>query len=270
MWRGKTLEVIDAYRPDLLWFDFGWRQIQEHYKRDVLAHYYNRAEEWGKEVVVTYKWHNLAVGAGVVDLELGRFDTLTYHQWVTDTTVDDGSGWGYLHETPYKSLPTLVHYLVDNVSKNGHMLLNVGPKPNGEIPEQAKELLLGIGAWLEVNGEAIYGTTPWVIYGEGPTKMKKAGYFMEDEEVDYTPQDIRFTAKDDALYAICLGWPEETLTIRSPAQRLYESEIASVEMLGVDGELAWTMTEEGLRVTPPPQPPCECAYTFKISRKRPY
>jgi alpha-L-fucosidase len=198
MWKGKTLEVIDNYQPDMLWFDFGIRYIQEHYRREMLAHYYNRAEEWGKEVVVTYKWHDLAPGAGVIDLELGRFDTLTYHDWITDTTVDNGHGWGYLKETEYKTLATLVHYLVDNVSKNGYMLLNVGPKPNGEIPREAQDLLNGIGAWLHVNGEAIYGTTPWMTYGEGPTEMTKAGYFMEDEEVAYTAQDIRFTVKDDA------------------------------------------------------------------------
>ena len=181
-WKGKTEEVIDTYQPDLMWWDFALRFVQEHYKCEMLAHYYNRADEWGKEVVVTYKWHDLAPGAGVIDLELGRFDTLTYHDWITDTTVDNGHGWGYLKETEYKSLDTLVHYLVDNVSKNGYMLLNVGPKPNGEIPREAKELLTGMGKWLAVNGEAIYGTTAWMTYGEGPTQMQKAGYFMEDAE----------------------------------------------------------------------------------------
>ena len=268
-WLGKTKEVMDKYRPDLVWFDFGLRMIQEHYKRDMLAHYYNRGLDWGKEVLVTYKWHDLVPGAGLVDLELGRYDKLTHHEWVTDTTVDNGSGWGYLKETEYKTVKTLVHYLIDNVSKNGYLLLNVGPKPNGEIPEQAQDLLIGIGEWLDVNGEAIFGTTPWMISGEGPTKMKKAGYFMEGEEVEYTAQDIRFTAKDDVLYAICLGWPEGKVEIES-ARGLYEQEIASITMLGDGRLLDWTMTERRLIITPPAEKPCDHAFAFKIQRKHPY
>jgi alpha-L-fucosidase len=159
--------------------------------------------------------------------------------------------------------------LIDNVSKNGHMLLNVGPKPNGEIPEQARALLTGIGRWLDVNGEAIYGTTPWMTYGEGPTEMTKAGYFMEDEEVHYTAQDIRFTTKDNVLYAICLGWPEEQVVIES-CHSLYESEIESIRMLGVEQELTWSLTKKGLKIAPPDEKPCEDAYVFKIVRKPPF
>jgi alpha-L-fucosidase len=268
-WKGKTQEVMDKYRPDLVWFDFGLAGMQENYRKEMMAHYYNRGLEWGKEVVVTYKWHHLPPGAGVVDLELGRYDDLTYHEWLTDTTVDNGHGWGYLKETEYKSVRTLVHYLVENVSKNGYLLLNVGPKPNGEIPEQAKELLVGMGEWLEVNGEAIFGTTPWMTYGEGPTNMTKAGYFMEDQEVQYTAQDIRFTAKDDALYAICLGWPSERVVIET-LKHSYEAEIKSIRMLGSDAELEWSLTPEGLSVTMPPEKPCEHALVLKIVRGNPF
>jgi len=268
-WIGKTREVIDKYQPDMLWFDFGLRFVQEQYKKDMLAYYYNKEKEWGKEVVVTYKWHDLAPGTAVVDLELGRFGELTYHEWITDTSVDDQGAWSYVQDAGFKPVSAIVHNLVDNVSKNGYLLLNVGPKADGEIPEPAKECLLGIGEWLDANGEAIYGTTPWLIYGEGPTKMERTGYFSERQEVEYTAKDIRFTVKDNVLYATCLGWPGGRVTIES-LKRLYESEIDSVKMLGVDGELEWSLTQQGLEIKTPDEKPCEHAYVFKITRRHPF
>jgi alpha-L-fucosidase len=270
LWYGKTIEVIDKYRPDLLWFDFGIHGIHERYKMDFLAYYYNKAREWKKEVAVTYKWDNMVSGAGVIDLELGRMGELTPHDWITDTTVDAGQGWGYLRNTGYKSVTNLIHYLIDNVSKNGYLLLNVGPKPNGEIPDEAKEILIGMGEWLEVNGEAIYGTTPWLVFGEGPTKMEKSGAFMEDKEVEYTAKDIRFTAKDNVLYAICLGRPTEPVKIEYIKEAMYASEIKSITMLGVNRKLKWSLTPEGLTIIPPEEKPCEHASVFKISRRPPF
>jgi alpha-L-fucosidase len=266
-WKGKILEVIDNFRPDVLWFDFGLGFVQEQYRKEFLAYYYNKAMEWDTEVVVTYKEHYLAPGSAVVDLELGRFGELTYHDWITDTTVDAGEGWGYLRETEYKSTCSLVHYLVDNVSKNGYLLLNIGPKPNGEIPEQAREVLKGMGQWLDVNGEAIYGATPWLAYGEGPTQMQKTGAFCEKEEVTYTAQDIRFTSKDNVLYAICLGWPGAQVKINT-LKALFPWEIQSVRMLGVDRDLEWSLQPDGMAIKTPAGKPCEHAYVFKIVRQR--
>ncbi len=274
LWKAKTLEVIDRYRPDLLWFDAGLGRIQEQYKQEFLAHYYNRALEWGREVVVTYKNHNLVPGSGTVDLELGRFDSLTYHDWITDTTVDDQGAWSYVQEAGYKPAGVLVHHLIDNVSKNGYLLLNVGPRADGTIPAAARDCLLGIGAWLAVNGEAIYDTTPWMYAGEGPTRLATDGPFSEVREVQYTARDIRFTVKGNALYAICLGWPGAELTIQALGNAqtglnaLYESEIQSVSLLGVEGTLDWRMTENGLAIQCPEQRPCEHAYAFKILRGR--
>ena len=167
-WKAKTLELIDRYQPDVLWWDFGLRGIPDQYKQAFMAYYYNKAVEWGREVAVTFKDQDFAPGTGVSDFELGRLDKLTHHDWITDTTVDDGQGWGYLKETSYKSPTSIIHYLVDNVSKNGYLLLNVGPKPNGEIPEQAKEILKEMGQWLAVNGEAIYGTSNWIALWRRP------------------------------------------------------------------------------------------------------
>jgi alpha-L-fucosidase len=268
-WLAKTKEVIDNFHPDLLWFDYGIRWIQEHYKREMAAYFYNEARQSGREVVLTYKWNHMVPGCGIMDVELGSFDDLTYHDWITDTTVDDGHGWGYLKETRYKSVDILIHYLIDNVSKNGSLLLNVGPRADGVIPEQVKELLLGVGKWLEINGEAIFGTTPWTTYGEGPTSMNRTGYFTEDNQIKYTAQDIRFTAKDQNLYAICLGWPDELLTIQS-LKLLYPAEIKSVRLLGADAPLVWRLEAGGLKIEPPVQKPCEHACVFKIARGHPY
>jgi alpha-L-fucosidase len=253
----------------VLWFDFGLRGVPERYKQEFLAYYYNKAHATGREVAVTYKWFNLAPGAGVVDLELGRMHDLTYNEWITDTTIDDGSGWGYLKETTYKSATTLVHYLVDNVSKNGYLLLNVGPRPDGTLPEQAHDLLKSIGRWMQVNGESIYGTTNWIAYGEGPTQMEKGGAFNEKDIGGFTANDFRFAVKDNVLYATCLGWPGAQATIAT-LKSLYPAEIRSVTMLGSDQELKWSLGDAGLTIETPAEKPCEHAFVFKIVRGDPY
>ncbi|MEE8400432.1 MAG: alpha-L-fucosidase C-terminal domain-containing protein, partial [Desulfobacterales bacterium] len=137
------------------------------------------------------------------------------------------------------------------------------------IPDGAKECLAGMGQWLKLNGEAVFETMPWVSYGEGPTKMESAGMFSERHEVEYTPQDIRFTCRDNLLYATCLGWPEKKATIKS-MKKLYPGEIESVKLLGIDEELTWSMTQDGLEIDVPEEKPCENAFVFKITRKSPF
>ena len=126
--------------------------------------------------------------------------------------------------------------------------------------------LLGVGKWLALNGEAVYGTSPWSTYGEGPTKMEKAGAFCEGQDLQFTGKDVRFTAKDNVLYATCLGWPGSQITIQSLAQ-LYESEIQSVKMLGVKQDLEWGLGPNGLSIKTPAHKPCEHAVVFKIERR---
>jgi alpha-L-fucosidase len=218
---------------------------------------------------VTFKGNSLPPEVGVVDLELGGMDCLTYHAWITDTTVDDGEGWGYLKKTGYKSVTTLIHYLVDNVSKNGHLLLNIGPKPDGTLPEQAKDILKGMGKWLEINGEAIFGTTNWTFFGEGPHQVQMAGPFSEEKLPVFTGEDIRFTVKSNALCVISLGWPGEEIVIEA-LKCLYPAEILSVRMLGVEQELEWSLTHKAMHIRPPVKRPCEHAYVIKITRGRPY
>jgi len=213
-WYGKIIEVIDNYSPDFIWFDFALDSIPEGYVKDFLAYYYNYAEANGKEVVVTYKGNDLVPGSGVRDLELGQEPKITYHEWITDSTVDDRGAWGYANDLTFKTPDRLIDNLVDRVSKNGYLLLNVGPKPDGTIPDGARDLLLEMGAWLDVNGEAIYGTSPWFIAGEGPTNLGAATEIgFNEADTVYTNKDIRFTVKGDVLYATFLAWPGEEAVI---------------------------------------------------------
>ncbi|WP_299550113.1 alpha-L-fucosidase [Seonamhaeicola sp.] len=207
-WYHKIIEVIDNYGPDFIWFDFALDDIAEGYVKDFMTYYYNDALNKNKEVVITYKGHDLIPGSGVRDLELGQEDQLTYNEWITDNSVDDRGAWGWAENLTFKTPNRLIDNLVDRVSKNGYLLLNVGPKPDGTIPEGAKEVLLAMGTWLETNGEAIYGTSPWFIASVGPTNLEEVGEigFNESDQI-YTPEDIRFTVKGDNLYATFLDWP---------------------------------------------------------------
>jgi alpha-L-fucosidase len=275
-WKGKIIEVIDKYSPDFIWFDFGFELITDSYKQEMLAYYYNWALKNKKEVVVSYKGHDMPPGAGLFDLEQGQESELTYYEWITDTSIDDGQGWGYVKGLGFKTVDNLIDNLIDRVSKNGYLLLNIGPKPDGTIPDEAKERLLAMGDWLRINGDAIYGTTSWVSPGEGPTKLQKGGEFNEKNDMVYTGQDIRFTVKGNNLYAIALDWPGEKVLIKSMAPRgvtwagLYPSEIASITMLGDGRELKWEMTKEGLSIETPKTKPCDHAYAFKIVRRKPF
>lgn len=267
MWLAKVKEVIDKYQPDYLWFDFGWREPEfEPYKKEFLAYYYNRALTWDKGVVVTYKGDDLPEGVAVLDLERGKLDTLSSVPWITDTSVDLKS-WSYITKPQYKSVNILVDNLIDRVSKNGNLLLNIGPNPDGTIPDEQKELLFGIGDWLKVNGEAIYGTRPWKRYGEGPT-IQAGGSFSETrDQSEFTPQDIRFTTKENALYVLALGWPEDG-TIRAESLKagveLPSGEIHAVSMLGSNEKIEWFRDESCLKLNFPEEKPCEHAFVFKI------
>jgi alpha-L-fucosidase len=266
-WLAKIKEVIDKYEPDYLWFDFGWNEPTfENYKKSFLAYYYNRAEDWDKEVVVTYKHDHLPKGTAVLDLERGKIDTLTDYSWITDTSVDYKS-WCHISAPEYKSVNTLVDNLVDRVSKNGNLLLNIGPKADGTIPEEQRELLLGMGKWLELNGEAIYETRPWIIYGEGPTTGKGGAFSEGRDKLIYTAEDIRFTRKGNVLYAIALDWPNDQLKIKSlnNKTKISTKGIESISLMGSNGNLHWSREEDGLTVLLPSDKPCQHAYVLKIN-----
>ena len=269
MWRGKLFEVIDNYQPDLIWFDSWLNEVPEAYQTSFLAYYLNRADEWGKEVVVTYKQQDLPQDIGVLDLEKGRMNKLTEFAWLTDDTISLGS-WCYTQDLRIKPLRQVLHVLIDIVSKNGQLLLNISPKADGTIPQEQKDVLLGIGDWLGKYGRAIYETRPWVTFGEGPTRLQQGGGFVHRQGgyLQYGAEDIRFTRSKDGrtLYAIALGWPaDDKLVIKSLGNNQSAlGRVRSVKLIGHGAALQWWRDEDRLSVQLPDARPCENAFALAI------
>ena len=263
-WLDRTKEVVDKYRPDLVYFDNKLNIIDEKYRLDFLQYYYNKAAKWNREVVVTYKGNDLKKGSGVLDLERARMSSGKDFPWLTDDSIDWGA-WCDVQNPDYKTANRIIDFLVDVVSKNGCVLLNITPKANGEIPQPVIDRLLETGTWLEINGEAIYGTRPWKIYGEGPTKVVE-GHLSERQNKDHTAEDIRFTAKGDTLYAIVLDWPGKSLDIRAlgTGSGLLKK-IKSIELLGTNQPITWRRNKSALIIQLPPEKPGNHAFVFKIT-----
>jgi alpha-L-fucosidase len=269
-WLLRTCELVDKYQPQLVWFDWWIEQPYfAPYLQKFAAYYYNRGAQWGRGVAINYKHRAFPERSAVYDVERGQLTDMRPIFWQTDTSISKNS-WGYVKNQDYKTAGAIIGDLVDIVSKNGALLLNIGPRPDGTIPEQEQETLLEIGRWLALNGEAIYATRPWKVFGEGPTQVIGGG-FNDTKRRDFTAQDIRFTTKGDALYAILLGWPESgEAVIRSLGShlKLYTQEIGSVELVGVKEPLRWSQTTAGLRVKLPAEKPCAHAYALRIKAKK--
>ena len=267
-WLARSCELVDKYRPQLFWFDWWIEQaVFEPYRQKFAAYYYNRGEEWQRGVAINYKHEAFPQGTAVYDIERGQLKDLRPYFWQTDTSISKNS-WGYVKEQDYKTAADLIGDLVDIVSKNGALLLNIGPRPDGTIPKPEEDILREIGRWLAVNGEAIYGARPWHTFGEGPTEVVE-GSFNDTRRPVFTGADIRFTRKGNALYAICLGRPGEEVTVKSlnVHSTVRADQIADICMLGSLERLAWSQDEAGLKIKTPAGLPDQHAYTFKITLK---
>jgi alpha-L-fucosidase len=269
-WFLRCRELIDKYQPDLLYFDNTELPLGQT-GLNIAAHFYNtNIKRHGRlEAVLNSKGLKLEHGGTMVlDIERGRADRILPEPWQTDTCIGE---WHYrrsLYEQHrYKTARQVVQTLVDIVSKNGNLLLNIPLRGDGSIDDDESQVLDGLASWMPANGEAIFGSRPFTVFGEGAPDVKGAANFNENSGRAYTAQDIRFTTKGDILYAIALGWPEDgksTIQTLAQSRNDYPKTIGRIELLGGKGPLPFRRQPDGLVLTLPETRPNEFAYVFKI------
>lgn len=276
MWIDKVTEVVDAYHPDAVYFDSRTNIIDENYRKTMVEHLYK-----DPHVVLTHKQEDFPENVGVYDIECGSFSQAKSFPWQTDDRLEDNVTWCIVQNPKYKSAHRIIHQLCDIVSKNGNLLLNVGPYADGSFHQSAKDTLYEIGDWLKINGDAIYGTRPYVVAAEGPSTVGDANYDvdqinaqLENEAGDagdlsqgiFTNRDFRFTTKGDNLYVIAMGCPKDNvLRIRTLKQGGPKESISSVQLLGYHGAISFEQTSEYLKVVLPEDKPCLYAYALKVN-----
>ncbi|MGC6423413.1 MAG: alpha-L-fucosidase [Lentimonas sp.] len=259
-WRGLLDEYIEKYDPDMMWLDMGTRDIPEDMMHAYLRDYYNHGVQSGKEVMTTVKSYSPYIPGAVVDYEKGRVKDLEERPWLTDDTISPE--WFHSGRPGTKDSDDVIDILVDIVAKNGCLLLNVGPTSDGVIPEEEKQILRDVGAWLKVNGEAIYSTRPWHTAGSGPTVIAESKGFLKN--LDYTEKDIRYTRSKDGkfVFGIVMAKPTRPVELTAIA-----APVKSVQLLGNSSKLEWEQSESGLTIQVPETLSETHAYTFKMELK---
>lgn len=268
LWQAKLKEVIDGYRPDIIYQDFNLGQIQESNRLNFLSYYYNQAQASNQQVIATFK-DGFSLFSELYDFERGGPDDILYPYWMTDESISPTS-WCYTEGMTYYATNALLHELIDRVSKNGNLLLNIAPKADGTIPIEQQRILLGIGDWLGRFGEGIYSNRAWTVYGEGPTSMGGASYIAP---VAGTSADIRFVRNKatNTLYAIVMDWPGSQLNLKTlNALSFSTNNLVSVQLLGATAgtyiNLPFPNQDmSGLKIAMPTQPYAAMAYVIKLN-----
>ncbi|MBK1875943.1 alpha-L-fucosidase [Pelagicoccus mobilis] len=269
VWLGKLKEVIDNYDPDIIWFDAWLDKIPEDYRREYLKYYYEEGKKKGQQVVTTYKQRDFPDDVAVFNIEKGGKKTISPEVWQSDDTVSFGS-WSFTDTLKIKPVSMVVHGLIDIVSKNGVLLLNISPKADGTIPEDQKNVLLEMGEWLEMNGEAIYATRPWYVYGEGPTQYQKGTHGGIKTTTIYTSKDIRYTQSKDGsyVYAFVLKQPgkDEVITLESFKRGKAGEALAidSIQLIGSTEKVEWKRDMQGIHIEAPNTFESEIALVYRL------
>jgi alpha-L-fucosidase len=265
-WYARIYDLVSTYKPDLLYSDGGLPFGEAG--RNIVAQLYNLSiqNHDGKQEAVycckkNYNKTDFIDGTCVQDLEGGIMKDIQPFPWQTDTSTGE---WFWVPNDRYRSSDNVIHTLADIVSKNGNLLLNVTLLPDGSLPPQMETLLQEMADWMKINGDAIFGTRPWTIFGEGP-KGSKAGPVRGDFKL--AAQDMRFTSKGGDIYAITLGVPTGDVSISALAKGspLVTGEPSSIALLGSDEKVQWSRTEHGIVISLPATLPCKSALCFKIS-----
>jgi len=269
-WFAEIKELVDMYKPDLLYSDSGL-PFGNEVGRGLIAHYYNEdmAKNNGKlEAVYTCK--EPSKGRFVQDVERGVLDSISEYPWQTDTSIGD---WYYRTGQKYKTSEEVIQMLIDIVSKNGNLLINVVQTPEGDLEPDVLNILDGIGKWTKVNGEAIYSSRPWKVYGEGPSTVgkKEKGQFGGLKDIRaYQQTDIRFTTKEGVLYVFCMSTPTQDIQVQSLGKmsKYSDKKIASVSMLGSSDKIQWKQGDNALTINKPAGMPGFKVVTFAVKFKK--
>jgi alpha-L-fucosidase len=274
----RTLDLVAKYKPDLLYFDDSVLPLNGQagdYGLKIAADYYNSSIKWHgrNEGVMNTKNLNMDQRQCLVrDIERGKNETIDPNPWQTDTCIGN---WHYqaslFEHHGYKKPGDVVCMLIDIVSKNGNLLLNIPVKGDGTIDADEHACLESIAAWMSVNTEGIFGTRPWKIYGEGPSTLpsEDKGHFGGLKDVaskPYTPEDFRFTTKGNVIYAFSMALPQGTARIKSLGAKSPETvKITKVELIGAAAPVKWTQQDDALVITCPAKLPSDFVSTFKIT-----
>ncbi|MCR4655575.1 MAG: alpha-L-fucosidase [Lachnospiraceae bacterium] len=247
-WLVRTCEIIDKYEPRILYFDWWIERVElKPYLRKLIAYYYNRAHEQGRQVVINYKHDAIPFGIAVPDVERGQLAGQKPYRWQSDTAMCFNS-WCYTVDNRYKQARDILCDLIDINSKNGTMLLNIGPKEDGTFTEEETEILSEIGAWLDKNKEAVFQSSPYRIFGEGPTEVAEGGF--NDQEVKaFSSADFRFFAGQGCIYAVALRTdPNGVYKVTSFAKKQgkLNTGIEKIICLQDGSELSFDHNEDGL------------------------